>query len=63
MTPQTIPLAPPAKKTDGLTPEKLRQFPGFAGTGDEKAALIINDLAAFSGLIYQILASCVITKY
>jgi hypothetical protein len=59
MTAQTIPAIPPLETTGGLTPEKLRGFPGLAGTDDEKAALIINDLAVFSGLIYQILAPSV----
>ncbi len=37
---------------NGLTPEKLRQYPGFENMEDAQAVLIINDLVELSRLLY-----------
>ena len=39
-----------------LTPESLRQYPGFDLLDNAQAGLLISDLAVFSRIIYQILA-------
>jgi hypothetical protein len=37
-----------------LSPEMLRQFPGFQGLDDTETATIISQLTEFSRLLYQI---------